>query len=152
MLEAGASTLETYMHPIAKSEINPALLFPPNCNMRRKGRGRSRTSRSKSMLLAEWPRNMAKNVSGIFVPQPMHDPGREVFQYLVIGWQGNIPRRKNVMPQAELKAMRAKVVRRARRYWALVVEAELSAKSRRYWKRMASLISVALAQYETLEL
>jgi hypothetical protein len=136
----------TYITPKVKSVINPALLFPAILNMPKNGMGVHSTSRSRIMLLAEWPKNMAKNSSGRLLPQPMQVPGLEGYQSLAIGVHGKTANKKKHKPQSVLKMMRVIVTRRARRYLELDVVDAVSAKRRRYWRRIASLMNVALAQ------
>lgn len=120
------------MMPSVKSVISPALLLPAMRSMLKNGSGVSRTIRSSTMLLAEWPTNMAKNSSGTLLPHPIHVPSRLVFQSLSIGVQGKTASKKKARPHMELKTMRTQVVRTARRYCALVVVLAVSAKRRRY--------------------
>lgn len=88
----------TYTPPIAKRVINPTLLLPASRNMRKNGKGNSKTTTSRNMFVAAWAAHMAKNSSGIFVPQPTHLPSRVEFQFFAIGRHGNNARTKNENP------------------------------------------------------
>ena len=57
---------------------------------------------------------------------------------------------KKVKPHTELRIIIDQVHLRARRYCAVEVDVAVSAKRRRYWNRMASLMKVVLAQYAEL--
>jgi hypothetical protein len=57
---------------------------------------------------------------------------------------------KKTKPHTALVIINAKVHLRARRYRAVVVDVAVSAKRRKYWNRMASLMKVVLAQYAEL--
>lgn len=58
--------------------------------------------------------------------------------------------RKNVNPHSVQITIIPQMRRLARRYPFVVVDGAASANRRKYWKRMASLIRVALAQYAAL--
>lgn len=83
-------------------------------------------------------------------PQPMHRPGRFIFQFLAMGRHEKIASRKNVKPHIVQMTIIPQVRRLARRYPFVAVVGAASANRRKYWKRMASLIRVALAQYAAL--
>jgi hypothetical protein len=65
---------------------------------------------------------------------------------LETGLQGKRASRVKAKPQTPTRMMREIVARLALRYCEEVTDVVDSAKSRRYWNRMASLIKVALAQ------
>jgi len=92
---------------------------------------------------------MGKKSLGSLLPQPIHLPGTKMFQFFSIGAHEKMERRKKVSPHIVLATMRQWHTRRAIRYCVLVVDDADSEKRRRYWKRMASLMKVELAQYTT---
>lgn len=98
------------------------------------------------MLVAAWAAHIPKNLFGSFVPQPMHLPVRVEFQFFAMGWQEKSARRKKAVPHMAEITITAQMHLRARRYWEELVEVVVSAKRRIYWKRMASLMKVVLAQ------
>jgi hypothetical protein len=81
----------------------------------------------------------------------MHFPGRRGFQFFAMGTQAKIERRRKVKPQNAQREIRDQVRRRERRYRGVRVEEAVSAKRRRYWKRIESLMKVAQKQYEAFE-
>lgn len=83
-------------------------------------------------------------------PQPMHRPGRFMFQFLAMGRHGKSASMKNVKPHSVQITIIPQMRRLARRYPLEVVDGAVSANRRKYWRRMASLIRVALAQYAAL--
>ena len=80
----------------------------------------------------------------------MQAPSRRGFQFFAMGRHGKRASMKKVKPHTELRIIIAQVHRRARRYCAVEVDVAVSAKRRRYWNRMASLMKVVLAQYAEL--
>jgi hypothetical protein len=138
------------MDPIVNKPISPALLLPAILNAVINGTGRSSTVASSNILLIAWPRNMGKNSSGFLVPQPIHLPGRFMCQFFAMGRHGKTASRMKVKPQTEQIAIISQVRRLASRYTLVFVVGVASANRRRYWKRMDSLIRVALAEYAAL--
>jgi hypothetical protein len=134
------------MPPTANNEMMPNLLFPSNLSMLRNGIGSRYTARSRDMLDAECSAHSQKKTSGSLAPQATHVPGWRKFQYLETGRHGKRASMVKVTPQEAENMMRAIVARLALRYCGVLTEVVDSAKRRRYWNRMASLIKPALAQ------
>jgi hypothetical protein len=67
-----------------------------------------------------------------------------------MGRHGKRASMKKTKPHTEQVTINAQVHLRAIRYRAVVVDVAVSAKRRRYWNRMASLMKVVLAQYAEL--
>ena len=145
-IETALMIVYTYVQPSVKSVIKPARLLPASLNIRRNGMGRRSTRMSRAELLTEWPKNMTKKSSGSLLPQPIQRPGRDGLQFFAIGLQENSARKKKVKPHEAQMTIRAQVSRMARRYCAVAVDGADSAKRRRYWKRIESLMKVELAQ------
>ena len=80
----------------------------------------------------------------------MQVPSSMGFQFLAMGRHGKRASMKKVKPHTELRIIIDQVHLRARRYCAVEVDVAVSAKRRRYWNRMASLMKVVLAQYAEL--
>jgi hypothetical protein len=131
---------------MANSMIMPYLLFPSSLNILRNGIGSKYTMISRDMLRLEWNAHSQKNSSGFLVPQAMHVPGCMKFQYLETGLHGKRASKVKAKPQLPTMMMRVIVARLALRYCEEVTDVVDSAKRRRYWNRMASLINAALAQ------
>ena len=140
----------TYTPPIANNAIRPTLLLPAIRSMPKKGRGSKRTTMSRNILVEAWVAHIAKNLCGSFVPHPMQVPSSMGFQFFAMGRHGKRASMKKTKPHTALVIINAKVHLRARRYCAVVVDVAVSAKRRKYWNRMASLMKVVLAQYAEL--
>jgi hypothetical protein len=128
----------TYTAPIQNNAISPILLFPPSLRPFRNGAGSRNTSTSNNIFVAECAAQLAKKTFGSLLPHATHVPLRAKFQFFAIGRQEKSARRKKLVPQRATMTMRIWVERRATR--------DCMSKRRRYWRRMASLMKVALAQ------
>ena len=71
----------------------------------------------------------------------MQAPSRRGFQFFAMGRHGKRASMKKVKPHTELRIIIDQVHLRARRYCAVEVDVAVSAKRRRYWNRMASLMA-----------
>ena len=117
---------------MANRVMSPTLLLPASRSIPRKGKGNSRTTMSRNMLVAAWAAHMAKNLLGSFVPHPTHLPFSVGFQFFAMGWQGNSARRKKDRPHIAETTITVQIHFRASRYCGDVVEVVVSAKRRMY--------------------
>lgn len=137
---------ETYTPPMAKRTMSPILLFPSIRSNPRNGKGKNKTAISMTILVTACAANIEKKVFGSFAPHPMHLPANVTFQLLAMGRQGKSARRKKQRPHVAEITITDQMHLRASRYCGEVVEVAVSAKRRMYWKRIASLMNVVLAQ------
>ena len=128
----------TYIPPMTKRVMRPALVFPLILKLLRKGTGSAKIKVSRHMLLEACAIQVAKNSSASLLPQPTHLPGRSHSQFFAIGVHDSSANMPKLNPQQLTNISIAQVAFRAR--------SERPSNRRRNWVRIEILMHTVLIQ------